>query len=373
MAMVCSLSFFASCSSNSDDNSTSTPSVWTTFKGGEYSVWGDDLYVSDDSVSYRLLDLTMNVAKAGDSTAVVTLKAAGDSAVINVPAATVAATKDGYTLNGKGTLSTKTQAASDVTISAKISADNQTAYVELSDAKGHTAAFTTSDKPAMAKLMNNWYTEKTKWFDEDGNEVEAGTDKAVYAEGSFKFNWKVKDGTSIDFGGYPMPVSTIVPLAERMANAKIYDVLRTVAFTRSGDIIAQYFDMKENKWKIAQGYATYKVVTEDQIVVFLDTDKILSTVTDATDKAALTAILGIFKETGIPVHIEFSTDNQAFFYLNKTFAQRLAQDETMKALVSSIKDEDLEGMGALVKSICGQVPGLLENTTEFEAGLILSR
>lgn len=385
MAMVCSLSFFASCSS-SDDNGTS--SVWETFKGGEYSVWCDDLDLTDSTVIYQLLDFTMNVTKAGENTAKVNLKTADNSIVIDVPEATIVS-NDGYTLNGEGTITLSdkatTKAASETknaTVTIKLSANNETVSVNLVSGEDK-ATLTNEEKPSMSKLMTTMYTLPTVWYDEDGNQVEAGSASAVYPVGSVKFNWTVKEGTTLDFGGYPMPVASITPLVERMANQNFANVLHAVAFTRDGKIIAQYrpSDSKDGKWKVAEGYATYTALSNDpsKIYVQLDTDKILSTatVTETEDKEALAALLNIFKDTAFPVNITWDETNRtAFFYVDKAFVNRvakdLAEDETFKALINNIKDEDFDYMGAMIKSIFGQVPGLLENTTELQAGLVLA-
>ncbi len=384
MTMVCSLGFFASCSS-SDDGNNSTPSVWETFKGGDYSVWSEDLELTDSTVNYQLLDFKMNVAKAGDNTAKVSIKNDDNTIVIDVPEAAITA-QDGYTLKGAGTVTfsnpgtTKAAGATkEATVTVKLSADYKTVSVELVSGE-YTATLTNAEKSSAAKLLTTMYTQPTTWYDEDGKEVEAGSAEAVYPAGSFKFNWTVKDGTFIDFSGSMLPPSVAALLAERMANQNLANVLRAVAFTRDGRIIAQYrpSDSTDGKWKVAQGYATYTFATGDasKILVRLDTDKILGTVTDVEDKAVLSALLNLFKNADIPVNIAWDdTSRSAFFYLDKTFAKGLVksvkEDATLQALITNLKDEDLDGMGAMVKSICAQVPGLMENTTELQAGLVL--
>lgn len=383
IAMVCSLGFFASCSS--DDNNNSTPSVWETFKGGDYSLWGEDLDLTDSTVNYQLLDFKMKVAKAGDNTANVSIKTDDNAIAIDVPEAAIIAL-DGYTLRGAGTVTfsnpATTKAAGEskaATVTVKLSADNKTASVELVSGE-YTATLTNAEKSSAAKLLTTMYTQPTTWYDEDGKEVEAGSAEAVYPAGSFKFNWTVKDGTFIDFSGSMMPPSVAALLAERMANQNLANVLRAVAFTRDGRIIAQYrpSDSTDGKWKVAEGYATYTFATDDasKILVRLDTDKILGTVADAEDRAVLSALLNLFKNADIPVNIAWDdASRSAFFYLDKTFAQGLVksvkEDATLQALITNLKDEDLDGMGAMVKSICAQVPGLMENTTELQAGLVL--
>lgn len=384
MTMVCSLGFFASCSSSDDDNN-STPSVWETFKGGDYSVWSEDLELTDSTVNYQLLDFKMNVAKAGDNTAKVSIKNDDNTIAIDVPEAAITA-QDGYTLKGAGTVTfsnpgtTKAVGATkEATVTVKLSADYKTVSVELVSGE-YTATLTNAEKSSAAKLLTTMYTQPTTWYDEDGKEVEAGSAEAVYPAGSFKFNWTVKDGTFIDFSGSMLPPSVAALLAERMANQNLANVLRAVAFTRDGRIIAQYrpSDSTDGKWKVAEGYATYTFATGDasKILVRLDTDKILGTVTDAEDKAVLSALLNLFKNADIPVNIAWDdASRSAFFYLDKTFAQGLVksvkEDATLQALITNLKDEDLDGMGAMVKSICAQVPGLMENTTELQAGLVL--
>lgn len=393
MTMVCSLGFLASCSSSDDNNGGATPSsVWDTFKGGSYDVWGESLTTNDNDLGYSLVDMKVNVEKAGDNTAKVTItsKETDYDMTVTIPEATVTA-DNGYTLKGAGTFTITTnesgaetkatattgKVTKDATATVKISADYKTVSAEFA-VEGDTISFGNEEKPAMAKLMDTWSVSPTYYVNENGDVVDADDPSAITPMGAVQVIWNTNEGTNIDMGGNPMPTADVAAVAQAMANQQdLSTVLSSVAFTRGGRILARYRTSgnkgDDTKWQIAEDYASYKVQTDNLILVSLNNEKILANIKDGNEKATLAAILGIF-EGGIPVHIRWSNDNtSAFFYVDKTFAKGLSKDETIKALVQNIKDEDLNGMGALVKSFCSQVPGLLENTTELEAGIVLDK
>ena len=58
----------------------------------------------------------------------------------------------------------------------------------------------------------------------------------------------------------------------------------------------------DNDWKVANDYASYQVVNENMITLFLNTTKITEDIDDAQEKAMITNMLDQFK-TGIPVHV----------------------------------------------------------------------
>ena len=138
MAMVCTLGFFTACSSDDDD-----PTVWDTFKAGTYNVWGQELDTEDGEVDYKFIDFDMNIEKAGNQTAKVTLTDKSGEVTINVPEATIIA-QDGYTLRGQGTATindnvtkaTENANTETVDFTAKISADYKNISVELKTADG---------------------------------------------------------------------------------------------------------------------------------------------------------------------------------------------------------------------------------------------
>ena len=385
MTMVCSLGFFASCSSSDDDNkSTETETVWKNFKGGDYKVWGELLSTSDNQLSCKLQDFKINVTKAGDNTAKITVTADDDAnTTLTIPEATVTAA-DGYTLKGSGTLTStytdgsgNTQTATkDANATIKISADNKDVSAEFV-IDGTTLSCTSGDKPELAELMGTWNTTATVYVDENGEEADP-SDASAKPLGCVKFTWDTNEGTNIDWGGYPLPTATVAALAEAVANQQdLSTVLKSVAFTRDGRILACYRTAgnkgDDSKWEIAEDYATYTSVGQNQILVKLNTDKILSNVKDEQEKAVLNKFFSMF-EAGFPIHYKVENNgSQVFFYVDKYFASGVAEDETFQALVASIQDTDLEGMGAMIKSFCSQVPELLKNTTTFEAGIVLSK
>lgn len=378
MAFVCTLGMFTACSSDDDP----TPTVWDNYQGGNYSVWGENLVTDEEEgLDNELIDLQMTVAKGDNNKANVTLK--NSELEISVPAADIQADGSDIKLSGNGTMkaldasrATNQAGAAACTLNATIGSDNKVS-VELT-ADGETFTATNDEKPAVSQLIGLWNTEPTVWYNSNGV-VEKPTDDAdEWAEGSFKLNWEAAEGTTIniDLGyGFPMPfpAETAAALAQRLANAQLGSVLNSVAFTTDGKIYAEYrnADSEDGKWLIAKDYATYQVVSENQILVFLNSDKITESVTDATQKATLQTILGMFKD-GVPVNIRWSNNNQtAFFYVDKTFATALASSPVLAGIVENLKNEDLDGMGATIKSIVGQIPGLMESTTSFEAGLEL--
>ena len=142
MAMVCTLGFFTACSSDDDD-----PTVWDTFKAGTYNVWGQELDTEDGEVDYNFMDFDMNIEKAGDQTAKVTLTDKSGKVTVNIPEATIIAV-DGYTLRGQGTVTyndnvtkaTDNTNSEMVNFTAKISADYKNISVELKTADGTFSA-----------------------------------------------------------------------------------------------------------------------------------------------------------------------------------------------------------------------------------------
>ena len=155
MAMVCTLGFFTACSSDDDD-----PTVWDTFKAGTYNVWGQELDTEDGEVDYKFIDFDMNIEKAGNQTAKVTLTDKSGEVTVNVPEATIIA-QDGYTLRGQGTatindnVTKATENANTMTVdfTAKISADYKNISVELKTADVTLNAGNSTEKPAVSKLL----------------------------------------------------------------------------------------------------------------------------------------------------------------------------------------------------------------------------
>lgn len=379
MAMVCTLGFFTACSSDDDD-----PTVWDTFKAGTYNVWGQELDTEDGEVDYKFIDFDMNIEKAGNQTAKVTLTDKSGEVTINVPEATIIA-QDGYTLRGQGTATindnvtkaTENANTKTVDFTAKISADYKNISVELKIADVTFNAGNSTEKPAVSKLLATWKLEPVTMYDDKGNQTDNPDDASAW-KGSFKMNWETAADCPLIMD--IIPSANASQIAESLVNQLLPNLLKSVTFTADGKIIAQYAEAKLSEtdteatatpnWQIAEGYATYKIVDENQIIVFLNNEKIAGTITDPAKQAAIGAVLAAFKD-GVPVNVRFNDNNTAFFYLNQDFATNLASNPVLVKMVESLGDEDLNGFAGMVKAIVKQLPELMNKTTKFEAGLEL--
>ena len=367
MVMVCTLGFFTACSSDDDD-----PDVWETFKAGTYNVWGEELDTEDGEVDYNYWDFDMKIEKAGNQTAKVTLTDKNGEVTINVPEATVIAL-DGYTLRGQGKATFKediTRSQLDpssmyVDFTAKISADYKNISVELKTADG-TFKGSNSEKPAVSKLLATWNLEPVTMYDKHGHETEDSY--AAYSwKGSFKMNWNISSDSPI-----MITPELSAQDVESILNQSLPMVLKTVAFTADGKIIAQYSEANYTpKWQIAEDYATYKVVDESKILVFLNNEKIVSTITDSAKKATINALLAVFKD-GIPVNVRFNDIfNTAFFYLDQAYVTELLSNPV---IVKMLEINEQDGYNVLIlKTLVQQLPELMEKTTKFEIGLELMK
>lgn len=367
MVMVCTLGFFTACSSDDDD-----PNVWETFKAGTYNVWGEELDTEDGDVDYNYWDFDMKIEKAGNQTAKVTLTDKNGEVTVNVPEATVIAL-DGYTLRGQGKATFKediTRSQLDpssmyVDFTAKISADYKNISVELKTADG-TFKGSNSEKPAVSKLLATWNLEPVTMYDKHGHETE--DPYAAYSwKGSFKMNWNISSDSPI-----MITPELSAQDVESILNQSLPMVLKTVAFTADGKIIAQYSEANYTpKWQIAEDYATYKVVDESKILVFLNNEKIVSTITDPAKKATINALLAVFKD-GIPVNVRFNDIfNTAFFYLDQAYVTELLSNPV---IVKMLEINEQDGYNVLIlKTLVQQLPELMEKTTKFEVGLELMK
>lgn len=367
IAMVCTLGFFTACSSDDDD-----PNVWETFKAGTYNVWGEELDTEDGDVDYNYWDFDMKIEKAGNQTAKVTLTDKKGEVTINVPEATVIAL-DGYTLRGQGKATFKediTRSQLDpssmyVDFTAKISADYKNISVELKTADG-TFKGSNSEKPAVSKLLATWNLEPVTMYNKYGHQTD--DPYAAYSwKGSFKMNWNISSDSPI-----MITPELSAQDVESILNQSLPMVLKTVAFTADGKIIAQYSEANYTpKWQIAEDYATYKVVDESKILVFLNNEKIVSTITDPAKKAAINALLAVFKD-GIPVNVRFNDIfNTAFFYLDQAYVTELLSNPV---IVKMLEINEQDGYNVLIlKTLVQQLPELMEKTTKFEVGLELMK
>ena len=205
---------------------------------------------------------------------------------------------------------------------------------------------------------------------------DAGFDANGNPTGSVVLNWEGSDDAVIELPGIfdePYPVKNAISMVPMLLNSQLRSVLQDVTFNEKGQISATYKEEEDDKdWKVANDYATYQVVNDNMITVFLNTAKITEDIDDAQEKAMISSMLDQFK-TGIPVHVSYPAANKVYFYVDKDFVAPIIS--MLYATVNKIppigmdKDDLAEFM--MLKTIVNQLPAIMEKTTKFEAGLEL--
>lgn len=202
---------------------------------------------------------------------------------------------------------------------------------------------------------------------------EAGMDPTTYQPtGSVVLKWEGSDDAVIE-GVFdePYPVKDAISMAPMLLNGKLRSVLQDVTFNEKGQISATYKEEADDKdWKVANDYASYQVVNENMITLFLNTTKITEDIDDAQEKAMITNMLDQFK-TGIPVHVSYPAANKVYFYVDKDFVAPIIA--MLYAQVNKIPTTgmDKEDQAKFLKNVVNQLPAIMDKTTKFEAGLEL--
>lgn len=195
---------------------------------------------------------------------------------------------------------------------------------------------------------------------------EAGFDANGNSTGSVVLKWEGSDDATITIPGLmdePYPVKDAIKMAPMLLNSQLRSVLQDVTFNEKGQISATYKEEADDKdWKVANDYATYKVVNENMITLFLNTAKITADIDDAQEKAMVTGML----DPGIPVHVSYPAANKVYFYVDKDFVAPI-----IAMLYAQVNKIPATGMDKVLKSVVNQLPTIMEKTTKFEAGLEL--
>ena len=207
---------------------------------------------------------------------------------------------------------------------------------------------------------------------------EAGFDANGNSTGSVVLKWEGSDDATITIPGLmdePYPVKDAIKMAPMLLNSQLRSVLQDVTFNEKGQISATYKEEADDKdWKVANDYATYKVVNENMITLFLNTAKITEDIDDAQEKAMVSSMLDQFK-TGIPVHVSYPAANKVYFYVDKDFVAPIIT--MLNAQVNKIPttgmDKDDLAKFMILKSVVNQLPTIMEKTTKFEAGIELMK
>lgn len=195
--------------------------------------------------------------------------------------------------------------------------------------------------------------------------------------GSVVLNWEGSDDAAITIPGFnedkPYPIKHAIKMAPMLLNSQLRSVLQDVTFNEKGQISATYKEEANDKdWKVANDYATYKVVNENMITLFLNTTKITEDIDDAQEKAMITNMLDQFK-TGIPVHVSYPATNKVYFYVDKDFVApiiAMLYAQVNKIPTTGMDKEDLAQF-MILKSVVKQLTTIMEKTTKFEAGIEL--
>ena len=207
---------------------------------------------------------------------------------------------------------------------------------------------------------------------------EAGMDPTTYLPtGSVVLKWEGSDDAAITIPGFnedkPYPIKDAISTAPLILNGMLRSVLQDVTFNEKGQISATYKEeADDNDWKVANDYATYQVVNEKMITLFLNKTKITEDIDDAQEKAMITSMLDQFK-TGIPVHVSYPAANKVYFYVDKDFIAPIIATlytQVNKIPTTGMDQEDLAQF-QMLKAIVNQLPTIMEKTTKFEAGLEL--
>ena len=206
---------------------------------------------------------------------------------------------------------------------------------------------------------------------------EAGMDPTTYQPtGSVVLKWEGSDDAVIDIPGVfdePYSVKDAITMAPMLLNSQLRSVLQDVTFNEKGQISATYKEEADDKdWKVANDYATYQVVNENMITLFLNTAKITADIDDAQEKAMITSMLDQFK-TGIPVHVSYPAANKVYFYVDKDFVApiiTMLYAQVDKIPTIGMDKEDLAQF-LILKTVVNQLPAIMDKTTQFQAGLEL--
>lgn len=214
------------------------------------------------------------------------------------------------------------------------------------------------------KIEGTWKVQEAD-FDANGNST-----------GSVVLKWEGSDDAAITIPGSndkPYLIKYAIKMAPMLLNTQLRSVLQDVTFNEKGQISATYKEETDDKaWKVANDYASYQVVNENMITLFLNTTKIIEDIDDAQEKAMITSMLDQFK-TGIPVHVSYPATNKVQFYVDKDFVApiiTMLYAQVNKIPTTGMDKDDLAKF-KILKLVVNQLPTIMEKTTKFEAGIEL--
>ncbi len=186
----------------------------------------------------------------------------------------------------------------------------------------------------------------------------------VNAKAPMDMVWEAPDDVVISVGEMKLPVKGLLGMIKPKLNGLVMSGLKDVSFTADGKIEATYKGKSSTDWMSAKDYATYKVESNNKLMLYLDADKVFAGM-EGGDPAKMAAIKLLLK-SGIPVYYT-TTGSSARFYLDTETIK--AMRNFLPLLLASMKD-----IPDYVKPILAtELPKLLEKSTKIEIGLNMTK
>ena len=217
------------------------------------------------------------------------------------------------------------------------------------------------------------------------------TENDSYVSGPLALNWEVEEGTKLSiFPGWDMEIKDVAAMGEGFANIALVQVLKDITFQKNRQIVATYSDAGVSldsetpitpSWKTSEAkYLSYKIVSENQLILYLNINNILagadiditSIQLEAEDLQKLMTFITKVTQEGISVSYVLSEDlDKLTITLDKAlFDQVMPLLPVLAKLIPSESDNE---MLALVQSILAQIPGVWAKTTKFDISLKLEK
>lgn len=241
-------------------------------------------------------------------------------------------------------------------------------------------------------LVGTWNLTALQEFD---------TQTPPYVSGPFALNWEAEEGTKLmGFG-----TEYMVAVVDQVANKALVKVLKDITFQKNGQVVATYSDAgiggEETdtpvtpNWKVSEAkYLKYKVVSDNQLQLYLNVENILkeadinidnmtsmSTQLETEDLQKLMSFVTKVSKEGIAVSYVLSENlDKLTITLDKAFFdQVMTLLPVLVKLIPSDSDSDSDSdsgndmMVSLIQTISEQLPDVWAKTTKFEVSLKLEK
>ncbi|MFR5658724.1 MAG: hypothetical protein ACLUDU_12485, partial [Butyricimonas faecihominis] len=153
------------------------------------------------------------------------------------------------------------------------------------------------------------------------------TENDSYVSGPLALNWEAEEGTKLSiFPGWDMEIKDVAAMGEGFANVALVQVLKDITFQKNRQIVATYSDAGVSldsedpitpNWKTSEAkYLSYKIVSESQLILYLNINNILADVDiditsiqlEAEDLQKLMTFITKVTQEGISVSYVLSED-----------------------------------------------------------------